>query len=72
MEKFWVCWVEDSANLIGKFVHHDTFEKAQKESERLARQPQNDGRKVFVFECCGASLVKSVTWEAAISDGIPF
>jgi hypothetical protein len=72
MEKFWICWVENSVNTTANFVHYDTFEKAQKESERLVRQSQNDGRKVFVFECCGASLIKSVTWEATKSNDVPF
>ena len=70
MEKFWICWVEGTT--FATIMHkHSSFDVAQKESERLAKQPQNDGKRVYVFECCGASLVKSVTWEAATTD-LPF
>ena len=70
MEKFWICWVEGST--VTNSCKHNTLEKAQKESERLAKLTQNDGKRVYVFECCGASLVKSVTWEAAKWPDLPF
>jgi hypothetical protein len=70
MNKFWICWVEGSS--VNEFRRHESFDVAQEESKRLAMQPQNDGKRVFVFECIGSSMVKSVTWEFAKTDEVPF
>jgi hypothetical protein len=70
MERFWICWVEGST--VNTFCQHNSFEKAQKESERLARLTQNDGKRVFVFEYLGSSVVNTVKWESAKFDEVPF
>ncbi len=46
--KFWNCFVEGSNGGI-HFMHSTRLDACQ-EAERLARQPQNKGKKVFVME----------------------
>ena len=70
MNSFWICWVEGST--VNEFRRHESFELAQKESERLARQPRNDGKQILVFQYLGSSSVKTVTWEAASFSDVPF
>lgn len=61
MKKFWCCYVEGT----GGFRHqHPDMDGAAKEAERLAAQPQNYGKKVYVLEtvgCC-AAVHPPVTW----------
>lgn len=48
MQRFWVVLVEDTTG--GTHHQHPTYDSARDEAERLARQSQNRGRKVFVLE----------------------
>ena len=47
-EKFWTCLVEGTDG--GTHHRHANTSDARVEAERLARQPQNRGRKVFIME----------------------
>lgn len=49
--RFWVNWVEDTSG--GFYYKYETLQAAREEAERLARQPQNKGSKVYVMECVG-------------------
>jgi len=70
MKTFWTCWVKGTDG--GSGYQHPTFESAKTESERLARLPINQGKKVYVFECKGASSYNDVNWERVENDELPF
>ncbi len=63
MEKFWVCWVEFTDG--GRQYRHWTLAGAQTEAERLARLPDVQGKRVYLFECVGNCKVEQtpVRWE---------
>jgi hypothetical protein len=71
MDKFFVCLVEGSNGGYGK--QHPNFEEAEEESKRLARLPANEGKKVFILECLGATVVNNTDWIPVKQDGeLPF
>jgi len=51
MDKFWNCLVEGTDG--GYHYKHETLDQAIEEAKRLARQPYNKGKKVFVLEATG-------------------
>ncbi|MCK9369938.1 hypothetical protein M0R04_08545 [Candidatus Dojkabacteria bacterium] len=73
MNKFWTTWVEGS---MGGYGHqHLTRELANQEAERIALQPANQGKKVYVLELVGCceNPKPPVNWIAiAPFDEIPF
>ena len=67
MEKFWMCYVEDSQGCSYKHGYKDD---AIREAERLARMESNAGKKVFVIEAmmyCKTEI-KPVIWVEASHD----
>lgn len=54
-EQIYTCFVEGTDG--GRHHKHFTEPDACKEAERLARQPQNKGRKVYVMETIGYCIV---------------
>ncbi len=70
MKIFWTTWVENSNGGYG--TPQDTFEKAQKEAERLAQLLANIGRRVRVMQYLGSVVCKNTVWEPAETDELPF
>jgi hypothetical protein len=60
-EKFWMCLVEESQ---GCRYMHGCKEDAIQEAERLARLPDNAGKKVYVLEVISycKTEIKPVLW----------
>jgi hypothetical protein len=46
-QKFWMVWVHDTPTTKHR---HPSRELAQAEADRIAQQPQNLGKKVYVLE----------------------
>ena len=46
-QKFWMVWVHNTPTTEKR---HTSFESACVEADKLARQMQNTGRKVYVLE----------------------
>jgi hypothetical protein len=66
LKRFWICYVEGTHG--GTHYQHQSFCDAQSEAQRLAYL--NEGKKVYVMACVGASQKVTTTWEDA--DEIPF
>ena len=45
-QKFWMVWVKDTPTTSHR---HTSYESALVEAERIARQPQNAGKKVYIL-----------------------
>lgn len=62
-DSFWICWVEGTDG--GRHYPHPSLESAEIEAERLARLPNVQGRKVYLFKCIGICKVvpAPVTWD---------
>jgi hypothetical protein len=60
-EKFWMCLVEESQ---GCRYMHSYKDAAIQEAERLARLPDNAGKKVYILEviCYCKTEIKPVIW----------
>jgi len=64
---FWMV-LADGANATT--VRHTSFEKAQREANRLARL--NGGKKFYVLACCGAAVADAApVWHQAV-ESLPF
>ena len=63
MERFWECYVEGTNG--GRHYQHRSLESAEKEAERLATLPSNQGLTVYLFQCVGKCKAEpvSVKWE---------
>ncbi len=63
MRTFWMCCVKGSRD-GARFAHY-SLEEAERETERLARLPENKGRTVYLLECIGKCEVNlsPVVWE---------
>jgi hypothetical protein len=63
MERYWICNVEGTFGYAP--FKHWTLEAAMDEAERLARLPNNIGKKVLLFGFAGECKVNEmpVTWE---------
>ena len=62
-QKFWMVWVHDTPTTKNR---HPTLGSAIKEAERVARQPANIGRQVYLLESrdyCHVDLVP-IVWES--------
>jgi hypothetical protein len=70
MKEFWLCWVDGGNGGYG--FQHSTFESAKSESERLAKLPDIQGKKVYVLNCCGATIYKPTQWESVDIPDVPF
>ena len=46
-KKFWMVWVKNTPTTEHR---HPSFAEADKEANRVARQPNNVGKKVYVLE----------------------
>jgi len=62
MDNFYCCYVDGT---VGFSHRYPTWESARIEAERLASQPWNHGKKVYVLEVVAVAQVKPtpVTWE---------
>ena len=61
-QKFWMVWVHDTPTTKKR---HTTLDSAVQEAERVARQPANIGKPVYVLEptvYCHVDLVP-VVWQ---------
>ena len=65
MERFWIIFVEHTDG--GRHYRHAVLDDAQKEAERLARLPGNQGINVYVFQCIGKCRVE----ETPVRWGVP-
>jgi hypothetical protein len=63
MERYWICNVEGTFGYAP--FKHWTLEAAMDEAERLARLPNNIGKKVLLYGFAGECKVNEmpVTWE---------
>lgn len=58
---FWICYVD--GKMTNPFRHHLTEPEARKECERLAKLPDNKGKRVWLLECVGECQEQGVKWE---------
>ena len=63
MKRFWECYVEGTNG--GRHYKHFELPLAEKEAERLATLPNNQGKTVYLFECIGKCRIEPfrVKWE---------
>lgn len=54
--KFFMVWVHDTPTTEHR---HPTYELASEEADRIARQPQNIGKKVYILEALDWRSVES-------------
>ena len=62
-QRFWMVWVHDTPTTEKR---HPTLDSAIEEAERVARQPKNIGKQVYVLSAlgyCRADLVPVRWWE---------
>jgi len=62
IDKFWMVYVEDTKGCTHKHINRT---EAMEEAERLLRQPQNTGKKVYILESVGYTHFEPmpVKWE---------
>ena len=46
-QRFWMVWVHDTPTTK---YRHPTYEAARQEADRLAKQPQNYGKNVYILQ----------------------
>ena len=62
-QKFWMVWVHNTPTTNRR---HPSYESARQEAERVVRQPNNVGRKVYILEAVNYCYVDvmPITWIA--------
>ncbi|MFW9991945.1 MAG: hypothetical protein ACFFD4_07775 [Candidatus Odinarchaeota archaeon] len=59
-QKFWMVWLANSPNTKHR---HPTQQLAEKEADRIARLPENLGKKVYVLEAIDYRFVPQAPLE---------
>ena len=55
-KKFWMVWVQSTPTTERR---HTSIEGAHREADRVARQPQNVGSKVYVLEAIDCRYIET-------------
>ena len=54
-QTFWMVWVHDTPTTEKR---HPSYLEAQQEADRVARQPKNSGKKVYILQALDYRVVE--------------
>jgi hypothetical protein len=65
---FWMVWVDGTKTPTCK---HETLQGAYNEAERIARLPDNAGKRVYLMQAIQVCTYNAVQWQSLHDKNIP-